>query len=74
MMTQFFYLKRGNKQDMHLTLYKEELEILDAMREEYNCSRAAIIGALLREHAGMNLTDKVAPGRRPGGGRKKKGT
>jgi len=69
------YLAHGFKRQVHLDLHESELKILDAMRTEYNCSRAAIIGALLREHAGMNMTDKVTPGRRPGGGRKKtKGT
>lgn len=79
-------LDTGVKVDLHVGLYRSEVKTLDALRKKYSCSRGAILGALLREHAGTEIkvetfpTDtkgrdprvaEDAPRRRPGGGRKK---
>lgn len=63
-------LDRGDKVDVHLSLYADEIDIIDQLRAQYNCSRASVIGAMVKEHAAINLTDKVKEGRREGGGRK----
>lgn len=63
-------LDKGEKVDVHLTLYAAEVKVIDKIRAKYGCSRAAVVGAWAKEHANLDLTDKVKPGRRKGGGRK----
>lgn len=67
------HLAGGFKREINLALYESELAIIDTLRARYNCSRAAIIGAWAREHKDMDMSEMVKAGRRPGGGRKKKG-
>lgn len=62
-------LDKGDKVDIHLSLYPGEIAIIDKLRARYNCSRAAVIGAMIKEQASIDLTG-VKPGRRKGGGRK----
>lgn len=66
-------LDRGDKQDIHITLYSSEVDVLDYIRDKHNCSRAAVIGELLVNYAKTaDISDQLPAGRRPGGGRKKK--
>ena len=62
-------LDKGDKVDIHLSLYPGEIAIIDKLRAKYNCSRASVIGAMIKEQAEIDLTG--ASQRRPGGGRKK---
>lgn len=63
-------LDKGDKVDIHLSLYPGEIAIIDKLRAKYNCSRAAVVGAMIKEQANIDLSG-VKEGRRPGGGRKK---
>ena len=65
-------LNKGDKVDVHLTLYTEEVRVLDTVCKKYGCSRAAVIGAWAEEYLSVNLKKRVSPGRRPGAGRKRK--
>lgn len=62
-------LNRGPKIPMHVLLYENERDIIDAICRRYRCSRAEVIGAWAREYQNTDLTGKVQPGRRPGAGR-----
>ena len=72
-------LDRGDKREVHLHLFERELVILDALARKYQTSRAAIVGALLKDYVDAkkpDLTGKVpvsligAPrSRRAGAGR-----
>ena len=64
--------ERGEKIDFHVRLFPKELRIIDELASRHDCSRAEIIGAWSRFYAEEDLTRHVKPGRRPGGGRKKK--
>lgn len=64
-------LDKGDKVDVHVALGGKKLAIIDRLRAQYNCSRAAIIEAWADEFESTDLTGKVKAGRRPGGGRKK---
>lgn len=55
-------LDRGEKIEIHLRLYERELAILDALAQQYNCGRAAVVGALLSEYMDADLTGKVREG------------
>lgn len=65
-------IDKGYKKQITITLYEDELEVLDLLRAKHRCSRAAIIGAWCDENreSATSLTGKVKPGRRPGGGRR----
>lgn len=65
----------GPKVKTTMLFYEMDLAVIDNLCRKYNCSRAAVIEAWLDEFINMDLTGKVKPGRRPGGGRKpSKGT
>lgn len=64
--------ERGDKVDFHVHLYPNELKIIDAQAAAHDCSRAEIIGGWARLFRNEDLTGKVKPGRREGGGRKKR--
>lgn len=76
MVVELLNLDRGDKKDMHIGLYEAEVAILDELSRRNNCSRAAVIGELLRQVSLPPTTG--APGsdrysnrpRRPGAGRK----
>lgn len=55
----FADLDKGDKTDLHVALYRSELALLDALCARYNCSRAAALGALLREHGASDLVGDV---------------
>lgn len=59
-------LDKGDKRDLHLALYEAEVELLDALCKAHNCSRAAVVGALLHEYAGTDLTGRVPEAVVPG--------
>lgn len=66
-------IDKGYKKQITVTLYEDELAVLDGICREFRCSRAAVLGAWCDEHKDWNtndLTGKVKAGRRPGGGRK----
>jgi hypothetical protein len=71
-------LDRGDKRAIHINLYEDEIVVLDTLAGRYNCSRAAIIGALLQQAEAdkTDFTDDVPVSgkpdrvaRRPGAGR-----
>lgn len=71
-------LDRGDKRAIHINLYEDEIAVLDGFTARYNCSRAAIIGLLVKKAADddTDLSRDVPvagkPGqvaRRPGAGR-----
>lgn len=64
--------ERGDKIDFHVRLYPGELKVIDAQAAAHDTSRAEIIGAWSRLFKNEDLTGKVKPGRREGGGRKKR--
>lgn len=64
--------ERGDKIDFHVRLYPSELKVIDAQAATHETSRAEIIGAWSRLFRNEDLSGKVKPGRREGGGRKKK--
>lgn len=62
-------LDRGPRRDMHIKLYERECIILDDLCASYRCSRAAVIGALLRQHASAvpdeeSVAAAATPGKR----------
>lgn len=66
-------IDKGYKKQITVTLYEDELAVLDAICREFRCSRAAVLGSWCEEHKDWkrtSLTGKVKPGRRPGGGRR----
>ena len=65
-------LQRGEKVDVHMTLYVSELEVLDALRDKYRCSRAAVMGAMIAEFRDKDLNQTIPAGNRPGAGQPKK--
>lgn len=67
------FLHVGNKVQISLGLYEHELETIDALCAKHNCSRAEVVGAWSKMFEHIDLTGKVKPGRRPGGGRKPNG-
>lgn len=64
--------ERGDKIDFHVRLYPGELKVIDSKAAEYDCSRAEIIGAFTRMYRNEDMSKRVKPGRREGGGRKKR--
>ena len=64
-----YALDKGDKVDIHITLYASERDVLDALCLKFNCSRAAVLGALLADNADIDLTgrtpDPWKPGLRP---------
>lgn len=64
--------ERGDKIDFHVRLYPSELKVIDAQATKYDCSRAEIIGAWSRLYKNEDMSKRVKPGRREGGGRKKR--
>lgn len=67
----FDLLQRGAKVDCHLMLYENELAVIDMICARYDCSRAAVVGAMIQQFRTMDFKDRVKPGRRPGAGRRK---
>jgi hypothetical protein len=63
-------LDRGPKVDCHIWLYADELAIIDQLAGAYDVGRSAVIAAWCEEYSGLDLSGRVTPGRRPGGGRK----
>ena len=66
-------IDKGYKKQITVTLYEDELAVLDGICSKFRCSRAAVLGTWCDEHKDWNtadLTGKVKAGRRPGGGRK----
>lgn len=47
----FDTLEQGDKVDLHLHLRQRHVELIDRLRERYNCSRSAAVEALLDEYA-----------------------
>lgn len=62
-------LDKGDKVEIHVSLYARELDVIDGLCREYNCSRASVIGAWAKKYVELDLTGEVKAGRRPGGGR-----
>ena len=57
----------GAKIHLHISLYEKEMAILDRVCAEYECSRATVLGALLKDYgAGLrpNAVFEPEPGRR----------
>lgn len=57
----------GDKVHVHLSLYEKEIAILDGICQQYECSRATAVGALLKDYgAGLmpNVVIEPTPGRR----------
>lgn len=50
-------LDRGDKGEIHLRLYDREMAILDELAGRYHCSRAMIVGALLKEYVEKDEPD-----------------
>jgi hypothetical protein len=65
-------LMRGDKVNVHLSLYEAELDVIDDLCSEHRCSRAAVIGAWVQEYSRLKLKNRVKAGNRPGAGRPKK--
>lgn len=63
-------IRGGPKVKVTLLFFESDVADIDALCREYNCSRAAVIEAWKDGYEQMNLTGKVKPGRRPGGGRR----
>lgn len=59
-------LDKGDKVDIHITLYASERDILDALCARFNCSRAAVLGNLLVDNATIDLTGRVPEPVKPG--------
>lgn len=59
-------LDRGEKVDMHITLYEREADILDHLVAAANSSRAAVIGALLIDYDEQNPIEKLSIPTAPG--------
>jgi len=59
-------LNRGDKYDLHILLFGAELDVLDALCIRYNCSRAAVIGAMLRDAVEKDLSGHIPPTKTPG--------
>lgn len=59
-------LDKGDKVDIHITLYDAERTILDALCVKFNCSRAAVIGVLLEDAADIDLAGRVPEPVKPG--------
>lgn len=47
--------QRGDRRDFHTTLFEGEIEVLDRIAAENKCSRATVIGALLRKYHNAEL-------------------
>ncbi len=63
-------IRGGPKVKVTLLLFEHDLDDIDALCKQHDCSRASVIEAWKDEYEDTDLTGKVKAGRRPGGGRK----
>lgn len=65
-MNAFESLKRGDKKHFHIQLYEDELDVLDGMCARFGCSRAAAVGAMIKEFEKLDLAGLVPVADKPG--------
>lgn len=58
-------LAKGDKRELHLTLYETDIEVLDAICLRYGCSRSAAVGELIRLYADTEIAPQKARRGRP---------
>lgn len=54
---------QGDKVDLHLHLKQHHVDLLDRLRERYNCSRSAVVEALLDEYAAAPVEKQPKKGK-----------
>jgi predicted transcriptional regulator len=53
-------LDKGEKTEIHLRLYANELAIIDEIAQRFNTSRAMVVGAMVRELAEIDMSERMA--------------
>lgn len=51
----FDTFETGRRRDFHTTLFQGEIDVMDRLARDNQCSRGAIIGALLRKYHNAEL-------------------
>lgn len=51
----FDSFEKGDRRDLHLTLFEGEITVLDRLCRENKCTRGTIFGALLRKYHNADL-------------------